>query len=370
MVLRLDGDSDESDEDDNQVEVKKTTSKPNRQLSNDSRTGGKTPSGDNIVRNNSAFQEQMDEELRGERIDKLQSILDKHHVTIVSKDSLAVLEDYNFIAICDDSESMKMSAKPKEERRLGEKPVTRWHELQEGVSLLVDLLTCFRPEGLDVYFLNSGTVRAVKSSGNEKLQNIFQAGPTGKTPLTKRLKEAAADYSARSELPTIVFIFTDGEPDGGPKKFVKTLGELVAHTGSGSHKKQSQFRVQIMACSNNDEEIAWLSEIDKQSEAIDVTDDYYNEKRRVMAAKGDDYTFTRSDWLVKAILGPVDKSVDNVNEGVMAQFAGMLHLNGTHSSSSIAKTLEKAKSKQDVAVDEEQDASGAGKGACSACGLQ
>jgi len=329
-----------------------TSSQPSRKLS-----------GNNIKGNQSNYQEQIDEEARGERIDKLQSILDKHHVTIVSKDSLAVLEDYNFIAICDDSESMRMSAKPKEERRLGEKPVTRWHELQEGVSLLVDLLTCFRPEGLDVYFLNSGTVRSVKSSGNEKLQNIFQAGPTGKTPLTKRLREAAADVSARSELPTIMFIFTDGEPDGGPKKFVKTLGELVS--GGRSSKKAPQFRIQIMACSNNDDEIAWLNEIDQQSDLIDVTDDYYNEKRRVMAIRGDGYAFTRSDWLVKAILGPVDKSVDNVNEGVLTQFAGMIQ-----SGTSIRKNLAVGMTNADHGV-EEQDTHGASKCAsCSACGLQ
>lgn len=332
-----------------------TSRKPDRKLSGNSGS---------IKGNQSNYQEHIDEEARGERIDKLQSILDKHHVTIVSKDSLAVLEDYNFIAICDDSESMRMSAKPKEERRLGEKPVTRWHELQEGVSLLVDLLTCFRPEGLDVYFLNSGTVRSVKSSGNEKLQNIFQAGPTGKTPLTTRLREAAADVSARSELPTIIFIFTDGEPDGGPKKFVKTLGELVSGgRSSKKSKKAPQFRIQIMACSNNDDEIAWLNEIDQQSDLIDVTDDYYNEKRRVMAIRGDDYAFTRSDWLVKAILGPVDKSVDNVNEGVLMHAVSGMIQSGT----SIRKTLAVGMTNADHGV-EEQDTPNASK--CSACVLQ
>jgi hypothetical protein len=343
---------------------------PRRNKSKGSKKNSKASrSGDSlgIKSQQSNFKDQFDEEARGERIDKLQSILDKHHVTIVSKDSLAVLEDYNFIAICDDSESMRMSAKPKEERRLGEKPVTRWHELQEGVSLLVDIITCFRPEGLDVYFLNSGIVRSVKSSGNEKLQIIFQAGPTGKTPLTKRLREAAADYSARSELPTIMFIFTDGEPDGGPKRFVKTLGDLVSN--SGSFKKTSQFRVQIMACSNNDDEIAWLNEIDQQSELIDVTDDYYNEKRRVMAIKGNDYTFTRSDWLVKAILGPVDKSVDNVNEGVFSGFTGMMGMTGS------AKDLQhRHKSKDKDGDDDDVDEvvpSGASKLAgCGACGVQ
>jgi len=200
----------------------------------------------------------------------------------------------------------------------------------------------------------------VKSSGNEQLQNIFQVGPTGKTPLTKKLREAATDYSARSELPTIVFIFTDGEPDGGHKKFVKALGDLVSN--SGSFKKASQFRVQIMACSSNDDEIAWLNEIDKQSELIDATDDYYNEKRRVMAIKGDDYTFTRSDWLVKAMLGPVDKSVDNVNEGSLTNFSSIIPIGAsTHKKMSL-------KSNADHSVEEEQDA---GKGAtCSGCALQ
>jgi len=177
------------------------------------------------------------------------------------------------------------------------------------MTLLVELLGCFRPEGIDVHFLNAGKVLSVKSPMNEKLQNIFQAGPTGKTPLTSTLKHVANECQARSELPYIMFIFTDGEPDGGPRKFIKALDELV-------HRKDMSVKVQIMACSNNDDEIQWLNDLDKESDAIDVTDDYYNEKKRILAIKGDDYAFTRSDWVVKAILGPVDKSVDEVNEGV------------------------------------------------------
>lgn len=250
------------------------------------------------------------EEDREQRFEKLQSILDKHSVTIIKKDQLAVLEDYNFLVICDDSESMKMSAKPKEQRKLGEKPLTRWMELQDGVMLLIDMLGCFRPEGIDVYFLNSGKVPKVQSSAEERLQNIFQGGPQGKTPLTQTLKQVAHD--AESEMPYVLFIFTDGEPDGGARKFTKVLTDLVSQKIC-----RAQFRVQIMACSNNDDEIAWLADLDQDSELIDVTDDYYNEKKKIIAMKGHEYAFTRSDWLCKAILGPIEKSVDGVNETLM-----------------------------------------------------
>jgi hypothetical protein len=294
------------------------------------------------------YENQDEEEARVERYDKLQSILDKHEVTIVKKDQLVVLEDYNFVVICDDSESMKMSAKPKEQRKLGEKPLTRWMELQDGVTLLVDLLTVFRPEGIDVHFLNAGKVHSVKSATNDKLQSIFQGGPFGKTPLTSTLRSVAQE--CESELPYIMFIFTDGEPDGGSRKFCRVVEDVVA----GHVNKKCSFRTQIMACSNNDEEIAWLQDLDDKSELIDVTDDYYNEKRKIVQIKGEGFSFTRSDWLIKAILGPIEKSVDMVNEGLMDKFFG------SHSTKSTKKTKHANESN-------EEGPDGGDKGACAAC---
>lgn len=293
-------------------------------------------------------QETTEDEAFEDRMDKLQSILDKHEVTIVKKDQLAVLDDYNFILICDDSESMRMSAKPKEQRKLGEKTLTRWMELQEGVSLLIDLLTCFRPEGVDVHFLNHGKVAKVKSSYDDTMQNFFQDGPMGRTPLTSVLKTVAAEH--KSELPTIIFVFTDGEPDGGSSKFVRALGDIT-----GKKITSCQFRVQIMACSNNEEEMKWMEDVDHDSDMIDVTDDYYNEKKRVIQLRGAGFTFTRSDWLVKAILGPIDSSVDKTNEGLFDRigFGGR--------ASVVTKRID------NVATEEKQIQD---KGTCAACALQ
>lgn len=101
-------------------------------------------------------------------------------------------------------------------------------------------------------------------------------------------------------------MMTDGEPNGGKDLFCEELRKVV--------KKENTphtFRVQIMACTPDDSEVAWLNEVDRQFDEVDVTDDYYSELAQI-APTGQ--KFTRGDWLVKAMLGPISAMFDAWDE--------------------------------------------------------
>lgn len=103
-------------------------------------------------------------------------------------------------------------------------------------------------------------------------------------------------------------IFTDGKPNHGAQKFADTLRDILK-------KKTTKltFRCQILPCTGNDDEIAWLKPLDKELTELDVTDDYLTEKEEA-EAKPNAAPFTRGDWCMKAMLGAVLAKYDQLDE--------------------------------------------------------
>jgi len=145
----------------------------------------------------------------------------------------------------------------------------------------------------------------VKHASEPKFVQAFENDPTGTTPLTETLQKVAQNLD--KERDSLVFILTDGEPNGGKDGFIRAIKQVV-NTGAGA-----KVRVQIMACTAEDDEIAWLSGLDREVAEVDVTDDFYTEKQEVLKA-GLTTRFTRGDWCMKAMLGPVTKKFDKWDE--------------------------------------------------------
>lgn len=242
-----------------------------------------------------------------DKMERLRMILDQFEITIAEANDLVVLADYEIVVIADDSGSMSMASLPPAARTLGAAIPTRWDELKETCKLLVELGNCFDESGLDIFFLNRPQLKEVKGAMDPAFVEAFSKRPAGSTPLTECLRGVVA--ATEGERPVLLFIMTDGEPNGGSAAFAKEMERLV--------KKQSTsrtFKVQIMACTDEDEAVGWLNDMDEKFTAVDVTDDYYSEKAEVLAA-GKVPKFTRGDWLIKALLGPVSSKFDAWDEG-------------------------------------------------------
>jgi len=245
------------------------------------------------------------------QLNRLQAVLDRFEVSIAEAQELCVLEDYELVVIADDSGSMNCPAAPLSQRQLGERPLSRWDELKETVSLMVDIGTCLDRSGIDVFFLNRGHVLNVKSSSDAAFRNAFSTPPTGTTPLTETLQRVCARLNG--ERPVLMVILTDGEPNGGATKFCAELKRAVQNP-------QKKVKVQIMACTGEDEAISWLNTVDKQFVEVDVTDDYYSEKVQVLQKVRRIQKFTHGDWVMKAMLGCVSRKFDGWDEKSKSAF--------------------------------------------------
>merc|ERR1719387_2787184 len=216
------------------------------------------------------------------------------------------LEDYEMVVIADDSGSMSCPAPPASQRKLGVPTPSRWDELKETVALIVDLGNCFDASGVDIHFLNRLPIFNVKSSNDPAFIKAFNQPPQGGTPLTETLRKVV--QGTFGDKPILLFILTDGVPNGGPSAFGAELRKVV--------KKQSThstFKVQIMACTGDDDAVGYLNDLDAELTELDCTDDYYSELTEVMKA-GRVSRFTRGDWCMKAMLGPVSTKFDFMDE--------------------------------------------------------
>merc|ERR1719464_393687 len=107
----------------------------------------------------------------------------------------------------------------------GQRSRTRWEELKETVSLIIELGCCFDRSGVDLFFLNRGKVEGIQGTGDPRLAQAFQHRPRGSTPLTEALRRVAGEVGGKR--PTLLVILTDGKPNGGAAQFKRELRGLV-----------------------------------------------------------------------------------------------------------------------------------------------
>jgi len=233
---------------------------------------------------------------------KLESVLQRFEITIAQANDLVVLSDYEIVVIADDSGSMLNAAVPPNMRVLGQPVRTRWDEMRETIAEVVEIASCFDETGIDIHFLNRGPITNIKSNQDESFKKAFEDGPKGRTPLTETLQRL--NKSVQHERKVLLFIFTDGEPNDGKEPFKRAIREIL----SGR-----KVRIQIMACTAEDDEIGWLNGLDAELAELDLTDDYYAEREQVLSL-GLAPKFTRGDWCMKAMLGPVSRKFDQWDE--------------------------------------------------------
>lgn len=211
------------------------------------------------------------------------------------------------MVIADDSGSMSCGAVPVGQRTLGAPSPSRWEELKETLSLIVGMGACFDASGLDIYFLNREPIKNVRSAKDKSFVDAFRQGPNGGTPLTETIRTVAKECGG--EKPVLLFILTDGQPNGGVPAFRQELTRLVKKEST-----QYVFKVQIMACTDDDGAVGYLDDIDRDFPEIDCTDDYYSEMQQVLKEARKVSKFTRADWCMKAMLGPVSDKFDGMDE--------------------------------------------------------
>lgn len=212
------------------------------------------------------------------------------------------LNEYHIIFVCDDSGSMNTTAGGN-----GYIHKTRWDELKQVIGEVYDISLIFDPVGMDVHFLNRQSWLNVRN--RDVINDMFKPSPYGGTPLVTKLTEINRTYSQPgfATIRKLVIIATDGEPsdDSEPYRQLKSvLGKMV----------RNNMRIGFIACTDQDYQVEYLNDIDREYKEIDVSDDYLTERKQILKVQGVRFPFTYGDYVVKSLAGPIDSRLDNLDE--------------------------------------------------------
>ncbi|CAF0777943.1 unnamed protein product [Adineta steineri] len=243
-----------------------------------------------------------------ERLRKFQYLVNRYEINREFATRLRALEGYEIVFIVDDSGSMNTP--------LGDlsspydRNPTRWDELRQTVSIVVDIASVFDPDGVDIFFLNREPMRHVKHS--DELIPIFAVPPAGPTPIVRVLRYVLREKQLEiQERKLLLLIATDGVPTNEQgQQDIKSLEYALRY----DRKPTNRVPVTIIACTDDGDCIGYLNDWDKKIPNLDVADDYRSERKEILKAQGKDFPFSFGDYVVKVLMGAVDDWFDTLDE--------------------------------------------------------
>ncbi|CAF1271359.1 unnamed protein product [Adineta ricciae] len=234
--------------------------------------------------------------------DRLQDVILRNEIRKDFAKRLHELKNYEIILLCDDSGSMKTTVDRSNR--------TRWDELRDFAKIILDVGTIFDSSGVDIYFLNRKPALNVKDPN--AVSKAFSDPPNGYTPLVPALRKIFQLPITRlnNDKKVLVFVATDGAPtndDGEPN-----VDELK-HLMNIERRIDTTF-VSFLICTDDPICVGYLRDWDKMMTNVDVTDDYNTERENIEKLQEGNFTFTKGDYIVKALVGAIDKQIDDLNE--------------------------------------------------------
>ena len=184
----------------------------------------------------------------------------------------------------------------------------RWDELKQFAKITLEIANIFNPEGVDVHFLNRPPARRVQNIQN--LEPFLANKPGGFTPIRRVLQAVLAENNQMqlAERKLLIIIVTDGEPtDDSGRSDIPGLKQIL-------QSRDTFVYTSIVACTDEDNVMDYLTNWDKNIPRLDVVDDYRNEKVEIQRAKGQGFPFSYGDYVVKSLIGSLDSQFDNMDE--------------------------------------------------------
>jgi hypothetical protein len=246
---------------------------------------------------------------------RLDALCIRHDINPMFKSMLWTLNEKHIIFLCDDSGSMNAT--------VDNTMKTRWDELKHVVTEVLDISLIFDPIGMDVHFLNRKGLTNVRDVN--KLVTHFRNSPTGGTPLVTKLTEISRIYQRSDyyKISKLLIIATDGEPTDDEHHYPGFKNIMRQLVDQGYH-------IAFLVCTDNESQVAYLNDIDRLYQQVDVTDDYLTEKRQIQGVQGRNFKFSYGDYIVKLLAGSFVNSLDSLDEHKLPVAKSRNKYNSTH----------------------------------------
>ncbi len=223
---------------------------------------------------------------------KFEQIASFYEISDYFAKKMLQLQEFDIVVINDDSYSMDTCLKA---------GGTRWDEQKNMAKIETDAATMDR-DGIDHYFLNRGKFPNIKDA--KQAEALF-TNTCGGTPLCRTLRQVLNDKRGiLNEKKLLIIIITDGQPESIPDFKSILLNERMA----------GRVFTTIVACTDEDSTMDYLNGWDKEMKGLDVVDDYKSEMVEILKKQGQDFPFSFGDYVVKTLLGSIDREIDKLDE--------------------------------------------------------
>jgi hypothetical protein len=241
------------------------------------------------------------------RLAKLRDVCARYEIRPDFAAKLRQLEEYEIVALFDDSGSMATQVKKTGWQDPFAPIPTRWSEAQLHATITVDLAACLDPDGIDIRFLNRPGFSRIATS--QQVAGAFAPPPTGYTPLVRAMQSIFEEKATvLRERKMLLIILTDGQP-------TDTAGRTQVNEFLAALKNRPKnVFVSIVACTDDASSVGYLNQLDRMVPGLDVVDDYESEKAEVLKVQGKAFPFSFGDYVVKTLLGSIDHSMDALDE--------------------------------------------------------
>jgi len=224
-------------------------------------------------------------QLNGYTIQNIQDLgyyIDKNNMPVGIMRLIAESSEYQKHIICDDSGSMVCSSTWYDEFLRIQRTTSRFEELKHRLSFFIQYFASVAAsEELTISFLNRSDVlkfrrgtKNVVDFENEmrsKIEEVFLNGPSGGTPIYQKLRTIY-----ESSIPTMVYLFCDGEDNEGSEKMKKLI----------INRDAKRFPTTLVSISSDDASVEWMKEVDSEAQFTSEIDDIVTELGEIIKAHG------------------------------------------------------------------------------------
>lgn len=254
----------------------------------------------------------------GDILDGISKYFARYEVPIGLLNKVLALTEYALNFVVDDSGSMNEPSdvvlsdatqfiKDRYRTQTGDgRHITRWQEAEDRIHILLDMLSYIPTNEIKIRFLNktdlvtldrkSESPEEFQKRAHAKVREVFNKTPVGLTPMKKTLVNIL-DVKGQT-VPTMHYIFTDGEPSDG------STDELKQIVKGRTNPKNNP--INFMSCTNDGDQAEWMKQVEGDADFVSEIDDFISERKEVLDKQGPAFPFTRGFWLLCQLCAPIN----------------------------------------------------------------
>lgn len=250
-------------------------------------------------------------------VDELGGVLNKYEVPMGLMNKLMMLSEYQSLEfMIDDSGSMNLETDSIDKRT--NRYYTRWQEANVRLKEMIEILAYVPFTQVEIVFLNRPDRVVLVRNGknpqtflqeaNAKIDQLFQRGPAGTTPVLNKFQDSLIRNQGRN---VARYFFGDGTPDGGPmaqREIVKILKARQNPQGNP---------ITFLSCTDDDDQVEWMKDAEELIPFCSESDDYADEAREVLKDQGAALPYSKGFHLICQLVAAMNpEDLDAMDESV------------------------------------------------------